>query len=630
MRSCNFFIIILTAFIFPLTFSFAADNAAITPNALNPTLNARSKKSEASSVKLENGVRLVNSSNSELTFQFITGSPEITDGLRQLGEMLQTFDLPGCQRLVAPIGFPDLPENEVIIGIPQTGNIKLQVTGNRSPKTFVNINLAPVPKQTWENTTLEKSEVYRQNRFLPGQLAEIKEIGLWRDIRVAKIQLAPAQYNPVSKELNVFETLNVTVQFSDVAKVPGVLPPSTSNSSGIFDPIYEKILVNGKIAKDWKSATNRRAATGGQQGNFFELVQNWVKVKIETTGVYKITFQDLNRLGINVNSINPKYFRLFNIGNWTSNEQYPDSMLEIPIYVYGEGDNSFDQSDYILFWGEGTSGWDSTHQTFKTNYFTNYNYYWLTYGGNAGRRMALVSSSSGANPIRVEKGRSKIRFEQDLLCPARSGLLWLWDYITKAADKPDTSLEISFTLPNADSLIKMTFAFYQPASNLSANCSLYLNQTLIGSRQIRVAQYNPYIFSLETLPPVISDNNVLRIKLSGSTEMQLYVDYFEVEYRQNLRLSATASQALDFSLDSGEVEVKVKGVRQTPFIYDVTDKFEPKWISDFTLNGDSLKFQINIPSSTGRSYYHITDWSKSKPCSKAGITGKSLKPRLFR
>jgi len=607
MRSRNFLVTFLTALILQITISFAADSP----------IPANRSNRPSSRPALGNGVSIIKSSDSELTFQFSTGSPTIKDCLRQSGEVLQALELPSCHRLVAPVGFPDLPANEVIIGIPQTGNIQLQVTGNRSPKTFVNINLAPVPKQTWESTKLEKSEIYQQNRFLPGTLAEIKEIGFWRDIRVAKIQLSPVQYNPISKELNVFETLNVTVQFSEV---PKAMPRSASST--IFDPIYEKMLLNGKIAKDWVSETHRSTATGGQEVNFFEISENWLKVKIETTGVYKITYQDLSRLGLSrdrLEAVNPKTFRLFNIGNWTSNVQYPDSMIEIPIYVYGESDTSFDQQDYILFWGEGTSGWDSTHQSFRTNYFTNYNYYWLTYGGDAGRRIALVSNSHGVNPLRIESARSKIHFEQDLLCPARSGLLWLWDYITKAADKPDTSLEISFTLPHADSLMKITFAFYQPASNLSANCSLYLNQTLIGSRQIRVAQYSPYIFTLDTLPPVTSDNNTLRIRLSGSTEMQLYVDWFDVEYRESLRLGGAGSKPLDFSLEPGEVEVNVKGVRQTPFIFDVTDKFEPKWISDFTLNGDSLKFQVLVAppgTDSGRRYIYITDSRKiMKPIS---------------
>uniref|UniRef100_A0A7C6EDH3 T9SS type A sorting domain-containing protein n=1 Tax=candidate division WOR-3 bacterium TaxID=2052148 RepID=A0A7C6EDH3_UNCW3 len=538
---------------------------------------------------------VINSSTKGITFQFSTISPTID--LMVLDESKTTFhqlELPGYERLVAPVGYPDLPMALVMVGIPQTGNVSLRVVP-KGQKVFRSINIAPVPKQSWDKTIIEKGAVYEQNRFLPQSLAEIKEIGFWRSVRVCKILVAPAQYNPITKELQVFETLTVSLQFTAEPQSHPEL------ASPVFDPIYEKTLLNGNMAKDWKVPEPKKTSK-----NFYEISEPWLKIKVESTGVYKITYDDLKTFRINPNSINPKSFRLFNIGKWTSNVFYPDSMIELPIYVYGENDSVFDRSDYILFWAVGVSDWDSTRQVFKTNYFTNYNYYWLTWGGKNGKRIRPKVITNGENPQIVKSAKSKIHFEKDVLCPARSGLLWLWHYITKAADRSDTSLVIPFTLPNADSLLKLTFAFYQPATNLTANFNIYLNQTLIGSGQIRTASSAPYLFTLETLPALSSDDNTLRIQLTGSTEMQLYLDYFDVEYRQRLNLR---NYGLDFSLDSGEVRVQVKGVRQTPFIFDVTDKFEPQWITDFTLTGDSLFFQITNET---KRFYYITDITKLK------------------
>lgn len=539
------------------------------------------------------GAQVINSTDSEIVFQFITKAPSIiTDN--------QVFDLPGLNRLVAKIGDPDLPQTEVMIGIPQTGEVVLQVKPV-SVKRFNQINIPPVPKQSWENTVFEKSAVYEQDRFYPGSLAFIKECGFWRDVRVCKILISPAQYNPVRKELNIYETLTVALRFTELPK------SQPENISPVFDPIYEKVLLNGNIAKNWKW----REESKDSFVNFFQRSDNWLKVKIETTGVYKITYNDLRQAGLStaiLSAINPKTFRLFNIGNWTSNVSYPDSMLEIPIYVYGEADNSFDRGDYFIFWGAGVSGWDSIRKNYKTNYFTRYNYYWLTYGGDNGKRITQVNSTTRPNPLRLTKAHSIIHFEEDKLCPARSGLLWLWYYLTKPASLNEASLEIPFILPNADSLIKLTLAVYQPASNLSANFNIYLNDRLVGSRQLRIANTSPYIVSLETLPLVNSDFNTLKIQLTGSTEMQLYVDYFEIEFQERLNLSR---YNLEFFLPASspgpDYEIIVKGVHRTPFIFDITDKFQPKWLTDFILNGDSLRFQV---SSEGKRFYHLTDGAK--------------------
>ncbi|MFB0509615.1 MAG: C25 family peptidase propeptide domain-containing protein, partial [bacterium] len=541
----------------------------------------------------------IQSSDSEITVGFSTGKPLIEEVSFEHGKTLfHQIGLPDCPRLFTVAGNPDLPQAEFMIGIPQTGDIILSVKPVNF-LTFRNINVAPVPKQSWDSTVFKKSDVYQENRYLPGPLAEIKEIGVMRNIRVARILISPAQYNPVTKELKVFDKLAITLGFTE--------KPTVQPSPDFFDPIYEATLLNGKTAKDWK----RISKTEPQIRNFFESSNNWLKVKTETTGVYKITYQDLNQLGILPNTISPRTLRLFNIGNYITNDQYPDSMIEIPIYVYGEADGSFDPNDYILFYAKSVSDWDSTQTNFKTNLFTKYNYYWLTYGNEIGRRMALLYSSSGANPIRIQSAKRRIHFEKDLLCPARSGLLWLWDHLTKGTDKLDTSLVITFNLPNPDTILTLTGAVSQPASNLTARFNTYLNENLIGTREIRSVGYPPYIFALETLPPVTSESNSLRIQLFGETEMQLYFDYFEVEYQQKLDLS---QHVLNFSLaEPGEYELVVKGVHQTPFIFDISNPYAPGWITDFVLNGDSLKFQLN---NSKKRFYHITDWAKlHKPIS---------------
>jgi hypothetical protein len=560
------------------------------------------------------GISAVQTSDLEVSFRFSTEPPIIEEmDFDRTDIPFNQIQLKGCQHLSTSVGYPDLPQAEVMLGIPQTGNIVLSVKpGN--VQIFRNVNIAPIPKQSWDSTIFKKSEAYQENRLFPGPLAEIKEEGFWRDIRVAKILISPAQYNPVTKELKVFENLDIRLRFTER---PSTQSETRIQNSEVFDRIYEKILLNGNNAKNWKIEPSVRVQRTRSkerfpqvpsflQRNFFEISENWLKVKIETTGVYKITYQDLNRLGINPNLVSPQTFRLFNIGSYITNNQYPDSMIEIPIYVYGEADSSFDPQDYILFWGEGTSGWDSTHQKYVTNLFTNYNYYWLTYGGQPGHRIESVNSSNGLNPLLLESAKRKIHFEQDLLCPARSGLLWLWHHLAKNREKPDTSLEIAFTLPNVDSLTRLIFAayIYQPET-LIGNLNIYLNQTLIKTKQFRrISQYSSSTISLETLPSVLTEDNILRIQITGPTEMQLYIDNFEVEYRQKLNLSR---DNLDFMLDTGEVKVVVKGVHQTPFIFDVTDKYEPKWLSDFNLTGDSLRFQF---TNFSQRYYHITDSRK--------------------
>ena len=77
----------------------------------------------------------------------------------------------------------------------------------------------------------------------------------------------------------------------------------------------------------------------------------WYMMSLASTGLYKITYSELSSMGVPVASINPKNIRLYHNGGGVlpamNNEKRHDDLVEIPIYVSGESDGSFDSEDYI-------------------------------------------------------------------------------------------------------------------------------------------------------------------------------------------------------------------------------------------------------------------------------------------
>lgn len=76
--------------------------------------------------------------------------------------------------------------------------------------------------------------------------------------------------------------------------------------------------------------------------------QKYYEFKIHETGVYRIDIQDLINSSIPINTINPKNLQVFSRG------------VEIPLYISGESDNSFDLGDYVEFYAEANDGWLDT------------------------------------------------------------------------------------------------------------------------------------------------------------------------------------------------------------------------------------------------------------------------------
>lgn len=106
--------------------------------------------------------------------------------------------------------------------------------------------------------------------------------------------------------------------------------------------------------------------------------QKYFKVPIVRTGLYRITRQALVQAGFPVNNISPKNIQMFGRGK----EQY--------IYVHGEDDGVFNNTDYIEFYAEANDGWyDSLLYDQPTNivnpYYSLINdtiYYFLTWNNS--------------------------------------------------------------------------------------------------------------------------------------------------------------------------------------------------------------------------------------------------------
>ena len=72
--------------------------------------------------------------------------------------------------------------------------------------------------------------------------------------------------------------------------------------------------------------------------------QSYYKIKVSQKGIYRLSQAVLSQQMPTLNTINPKNFQLFKNGK------------EVAIYVQGESDNTFDEADFIEFYGEPNDG----------------------------------------------------------------------------------------------------------------------------------------------------------------------------------------------------------------------------------------------------------------------------------
>lgn len=121
------------------------------------------------------------------------------------------------------------------------------------------------------------------------------------------------------------------------------------------------------------------------------------KIAVTQTGVQKLDYTFLKDLGIDIENIDPRTIQILGQPGTALPERMnvpiPDDLLENHIVVAGEDDGSFDQNDYILFYGVSPKTWSYNNTAscspfrHEINHYTDESYYYIKVGVQTGLRM---------------------------------------------------------------------------------------------------------------------------------------------------------------------------------------------------------------------------------------------------
>lgn len=204
---------------------------------------------------------------------------------------------------------------------------------------------------------------------------------------------------------------------------------------------------------------------------------SFYKISVNQAGICKITFSDLQAMGINVQSINPKNIRIYGNGGQMlpekNDEPRVDDLYENSIFVFGEDDGVFNNSDYILFYAPGPNTWifDSISGTYKhkINKYEDKSYYFLNFNKGPGKRISTVNNMSEVASVTNTIFLDKAHHETEQFSLIHSGKEWFGEVFDI-----NLSQSFSFSFPNAlsDSCIKIEVSIAARApGNTSATIS---------------------------------------------------------------------------------------------------------------------------------------------------------------
>lgn len=159
----------------------------------------------------------------------------------------------------------------------------------------------------------------------------------------------------------------------------------------------------------------------------------WFKVGVNQTGVQVITKQFLKDAGMNVDAVDPRTIKIYGMGAGMLPQKNSafrfDDLPENAIIVNGESDGVFNDGDQILFYGKAQKDvWNYNTQTSRydhqTNIYSDITYYFITYGGIAGKRIQ-TAASPGTATVQVNQYDRLFLHEVERTNLIKSGRVWL-------------------------------------------------------------------------------------------------------------------------------------------------------------------------------------------------------------
>ena len=146
--------------------------------------------------------------------------------------------------LPANEGEPNLPSFSRFVAIPNGATAHVEM-GYRSMTTIQNVDLLPASPLKFDtddspNTYERNPNIYNKNAFYPEHPVTISEPFSMRGVQTVAVTVVPYQYNPVTKELRVYDDLQFGVRFDGGNGEFG----ETRLRSPYWDPILMQNLTN--------------------------------------------------------------------------------------------------------------------------------------------------------------------------------------------------------------------------------------------------------------------------------------------------------------------------------------------------------------------------------------------------
>jgi hypothetical protein len=409
------------------------------------------------------------------------------------------------------------------------------------------------------------------------ELIQFSNFGISRDLQIQTITINPLLLDRNRNTLKVYSKILFKVNYAKTTKADFI---ELKNNQ------VPRTVLNFESAKNWGLKSNTLSKINSSS---VLATGTWYRFEAPEEGIYSIKRSQLSDLGIDASSVDPRTIKIYNQGgkrlSWTVEHSDPTDLTEIAISVTGEDDGVFNENDQIIFYGRGTDFWEFDRDT--DNYerfhhpYSKKNYFWITSGGETGKRIQVVDSPTSNNIYNQTNSVSFVSLDEDKINIGKSGLDYWGDNLQPGNNLtyintlyglvPGTEVNYKFRMANT-SLDNAAVSFSQNDNQfLSGSLPGFISYSATDNRR----EYSwgvDRIFSGSHSLNFENDRSVLKILLTSSSSSVLaYLDYYEIQYLKSLQ--AYEDEIKLFSeLQNSVIQFRVFNFSNSSIhVYDISD-----------------------------------------------------------
>ena len=455
------------------------------------------------------------------------------------------------------------------------------------------------------------------------------------------LDLSNIVYEPIS-EMKLGELNKKEIPTSIIASLKNYISRDKIYSFLIFSPIikdnsgYKKVLSlsytynlgnsNSKFAlapNNVSTITNSVLTSG-----------NWYRFYVEKSGVHKIDKSFLSQLGLNPSTLDPRKIKIYGSGGkmvpLNNSEPYPNDLEENAIQVIGENDGTFDNSDYVLFYGEGLDNWSEDNKT-HLNLYSDKAYYYINVEGNDGKRIQPLFQPTQATTATFTTFDDYQFHEKDLNNIGKVGRIWYGEQFS-IENEQEFTFDFPNSVPSSNASIKIHFG---GNSFVSTNFATTVNgQSLTQTNLSAVLPNTGNEASDNTLNSSIiaSTNYIVKLTYNngGVPTSKGFLDYIAINASSYLKGFGKQFrfQVNQAGTTTGIGEYQFTNASAISEIWDITDIYN---VSNFTnTNQSTFSFKSNLGEV--RKYLAIdpADYFIPKKESQPKVVNQNLKGTVFK